>query len=76
MDARKRTLHVELTDEQALLYMNSPTFKQGVDAFLSGVVPLYLDGLAARAKAMDAVTLARTQTLRSGKLIGHPDELR
>ena len=76
MDARKRTLHVELTDEQALLYMNSPTFKQGVDAFLSGVVPLYLDGLAARAEAMDAVTLARTQTLRSGKLIGHPDELR
>ena len=49
----KRTLTIELTPEHARLYLESATFKQGVDAFLRGVVPLYLNGLAAKAVATD-----------------------
>lgn len=55
----KRTLQVELTEEQARLYATSATFRQGVDALLRGVVPNFLDGLAAKAEAVDRDMEAR-----------------
>ena len=52
-------LVVELTDEQARLYLNSPTFKTGADDLLQRVVATYLEGLAAKAEAADADREAR-----------------
>ncbi len=51
---RDKSLRIELTDEQARLYVESAAFHLGVDAFLRGVVPAFLEGLAARAVRTDS----------------------
>ena len=60
-----RTLRIELTEEQARLYVESASFRHGVDAFFHGVVPLYLDGLAAKAARNDAEVQARIAEVQS-----------
>lgn len=55
----KDRIPITLTEEQGLLYRESPTFKAGVDAFLLGVVPHFLEGLAQHAVRHDADIRAR-----------------
>lgn len=53
-------LRIFLTDEQALLYHSSPTFKASTDAFLYGFAPNFLRALAEQAKEVDERRSAST----------------
>jgi hypothetical protein len=46
-------LPINLTERQAHLYRNHPTFKSSVDYFMNHVVSLYLDGLTELAESID-----------------------
>lgn len=62
----ERHLKVQLTDEQIRLYLESPTFKHGVDTFLRGVLPVFLEGLVQRAARDDAEFQARITAAQQG----------
>ena len=44
---------IELTDEQKRLYLNSPTFRHGLDLLLRGFIPAFIRGLEVEAKDAD-----------------------
>lgn len=62
----RMTIRVPLTDEHARLYRESPVFRQGVDAMLHGVLPMFFDGLAQRAAREDADLRARVAVMAKG----------
>lgn len=59
----RRNLEIELTKEQARLYMTSATFKTGVDVILGEYVPMLLDGLANKAEQADWDMQARIRAM-------------
>lgn len=63
MSKHRPALRVELTDEQILLYHESPSFKAAVTAFITGVAPLFFAGAAERAKQDDWEMKARMRTV-------------
>lgn len=64
------SVRIPLTQEQVRLYHTSPMFKQGVDAFLAGVVPPFLEGLAQQAVREDQRVEAITRMYQRGE---HPE---